>query len=64
MYIYDLNKERRDYRYFKENGWFESDYYYKVRLGIVKKIFGKIIDNLGKRLRLKRNRDLMVNNPE
>jgi len=41
-----LKDKFRDYEYFKEKGWFESDYYYKTRIGLVKKIAGKIIDNI------------------
>lgn len=48
MYIHDINKDKIDYHYFKDNGWFESDYYYRVKLGIIKKIFGKLLDHLAK----------------
>ncbi|WP_085833702.1 flavodoxin family protein [Clostridium merdae] len=41
------NKEYRDYRYFKELGWFESDYYYPVTLGFFKKIWGSFFDFIG-----------------
>ncbi|MBD7911458.1 flavodoxin family protein [Clostridium cibarium] len=36
----------RDYRYFREKGWFESDYYYYVQLGFVKKMAGRFFDFL------------------
>jgi multimeric flavodoxin WrbA len=39
-----LNEKWRDYSYYKEKGWFESDYYYQSRLNPVKKIFGKLFD--------------------
>lgn len=39
-----LDESFRDYTYFRENGWFESDYYYPVRLNPFKKIFGRLID--------------------
>jgi hypothetical protein len=39
-----LTEDFRDYRYCKENGWFESDYYYPVRLNPVKKLAGKLFD--------------------
>lgn len=39
-----LNENFRDYTYYKENGWFESDYYYPVKLGPFKKLMGKFFD--------------------
>lgn len=39
-----LNDEFRDYSYFKREGWFESDYYYPVRLNPMKKMIGKVFD--------------------
>ena len=39
-----LNENFRDYTYYKENGWFESDYYYPVKLGPFKKLLGKFFD--------------------
>ena len=36
----------RDYCYYKEKGWFESDYYYDVHLGFVKKFAGRFFDFL------------------
>ncbi|KPU43549.1 iron-sulfur flavoprotein [Oxobacter pfennigii] len=36
-----------DYSYFYEKGWFESDYYYDVRLGPIKMMLGSIFDWLG-----------------
>ncbi|WP_236886667.1 hypothetical protein [Clostridium beijerinckii] len=40
----------RDYRYFKEKGWFESDYYYDTPLGLIKKLAGCFFDFLGQRM--------------
>ena len=34
------NESFRDYRYYTENGWFESDYYYPVKLSPFKKASG------------------------
>lgn len=34
---------REDYKYWKEKGWFESDYYYPIKLGGLKKLIIKII---------------------
>jgi multimeric flavodoxin WrbA len=42
-----MDEKFRDYRYFKEKGWFESDYYYYVPLGFVKKMAGRFFDFLG-----------------
>ena len=39
----------RDYRYYAEKGWLESDYYYPTRLGLLKKIAGKFFDSLALR---------------
>ena len=43
----------RDYRYFKEKGWFQSDYYYDTQLGFIKKLAGCFFDFLGKRMMAK-----------
>jgi multimeric flavodoxin WrbA len=39
-----LNEGFRDYTYCLENGWFESDFYYPVRLGPLKRLAGKVFD--------------------
>ncbi len=39
-----LNDEYRDFSYFEREGWFESDYYYPVRMNPIKKMMGKIFD--------------------
>jgi multimeric flavodoxin WrbA len=39
-----LNDTWRDYRYFNEQGWFVSDYYYPVHLNPLKKLIGIIFD--------------------
>jgi multimeric flavodoxin WrbA len=36
----------RDYRYYAEKGWFESDYYYPTRLGPLKKVAGRLIESM------------------
>jgi multimeric flavodoxin WrbA len=40
-----------DYAYYAEKGWFESDYYYPTRLGVLKKGAGMIFDSLAARAR-------------
>ena len=39
-----LNENFRDYNYYMEKGWFESDYYYPVKLNPFKKAIGKFFD--------------------
>ena len=39
-----LGEDAPDYRYYRDNGWFESDYYYPVRLGPLKRAAGRLID--------------------
>jgi multimeric flavodoxin WrbA len=42
-----LDDRSMDYCYFKESGWFESDYYYNISLGFVKRLSGGFFDFLG-----------------
>jgi multimeric flavodoxin WrbA len=46
--IMAVDQELRDYKYFKEIGWFESDYYHETALGPVKKTAGNFFDFLGR----------------
>ncbi len=39
-----LNDKWIDYTYYREKGWFESEYYYPVKLSPVKKLAGKLFD--------------------
>jgi len=41
------SKKYYDYKYYKDKGWFESDYYYKTTLGPIKKLLGCFFDFLG-----------------
>ena len=41
-----LDSRSRDYRYYAEKGWFESDYFYPTRLGPLKKAAGKLFDQM------------------
>ncbi len=41
-----LDDRKCDYRYYREKGWFESDYYYPTGLGPLKKAAGRLIDSL------------------
>lgn len=45
-----LNENFRDYTYFMKNGWFESDYYYPIKLNPLKKLTGKIFDMIAARM--------------
>jgi len=45
-----LNEGFKDYTYYKDKGWFESDYYYPTKLGRFKKMAGKIFDMLATRM--------------
>ncbi len=40
----ELNEEYRDYTYYRDMGWFESDFYYPVGLPYFTKIIGNLID--------------------
>jgi len=58
----ELDDRSFDYRYYKDQGWLESDYFYPVRLGPVKKLMGKVFDSIqakrtGKILRTKPRSD-------
>jgi multimeric flavodoxin WrbA len=48
----------KDVHYYRDNGWFESGYFYPIRLGVVRTLTGVLIDRLGKGLALKRKREL------
>jgi multimeric flavodoxin WrbA len=41
-----LDENWRDYSYYSDKGWFESDYFYPVKLNPMKKLTGKIFDKL------------------
>ena len=42
----ELDDSSRDYRYYADKGWFESDYYYPTRMGVLMKGAGKLFDSL------------------
>ena len=42
----ELDDSSRDYAYYKDKGWFESDYYYPIRLGALKKVAGSLFDSI------------------
>ena len=42
----ELDDSFRDYTYYADKGWLESDYYYPTRLGVLKKGAGKLFDSI------------------
>jgi hypothetical protein len=46
----ELDDSFRDYTYYADKGWFESDYYYPTRLGVLKKGAGKLFDSISARM--------------
>jgi len=42
----ELDDRFRDYTYYTDKGWFESDFYYPTRLGVLKKGAGKLFDRI------------------
>jgi multimeric flavodoxin WrbA len=41
------DKNLHDYQYYKEKGWFGSDYYYPTTLGLMQKLTGNLFDFIG-----------------
>jgi len=39
-----LGEESRDYTHYRDRGWFEADYYYPTKLGLLKKALGAFFD--------------------
>ena len=50
----ELDDSSFDYRYYKDKGWFESDYFYPTRLGAPKKAAGHLFDSIQTRRTSKR----------
>lgn len=42
----ELDENYRDYTYYKQKGWFESDFYYPVKLNPIKRWLGKLFDRM------------------
>jgi multimeric flavodoxin WrbA len=49
-FIKNLDPKYKDHQYFKKEGWFESDYYYRTNLGPIKTIIGKFFDFMGRQM--------------
>jgi multimeric flavodoxin WrbA len=45
-----LGDDNRDFTYYRDHGWFESDYYFPVRLGALKKTVGATFDWMADRM--------------
>jgi hypothetical protein len=43
-------QDKRDWAYYRDMGWFESDYYYPVHLGLIKRGLGALFDWAGANL--------------
>ena len=39
-----LDESFLDYSYYRDEGWFESEDYYPIRLGLLKKLAGRVFD--------------------
>ncbi len=59
MYRVSNDQEHVDYCYYRDQGWLESDYYYPIRAGLVRRILGTAIDRFGAKIATKRNRALL-----
>jgi len=53
----ELDETSHDYRYYRDKGWFESDYFYPTRMGVLKKAAGRFFDSIQARATRKRKRE-------
>lgn len=49
-----LDDSFKDPRYYREQGWYESDYFYPVRLNPFKKLLGRFFDTMARRMTKRR----------
>lgn len=42
----ELNEDFRDYTYYEEKSWFDSDFYYPVKLNFLKRSLGRLFDRI------------------
>jgi multimeric flavodoxin WrbA len=47
---HELDESARDYTYYRDRGWFESDYWYPTHLGLMKEGVGKLFDSVTARM--------------
>ena len=52
--------DNRDHVYYRDQGWFDSDYFYPTRLGPFKKAIGAVLDWMTTRAAKKRNEELAL----
>ena len=52
----ELDENNRDYSYFKEKDWFNSGYYYPVKLGLFQKWAGNVFDAMSASMAKRRNK--------
>ncbi len=45
-----LDETSRDFTYYRDKGWFEADYFYPTRLGVLKKATGSLVDSITARM--------------
>jgi multimeric flavodoxin WrbA len=45
-----LDETSRDFTYYRDKGWFDADYYYSTRLGMLKKATGSLVDSITMRM--------------
>jgi multimeric flavodoxin WrbA len=45
-----LGNDNRDYTYYRDHGWFDSDYYYPTKLGLLKATLGAVFDWMSARM--------------
>ena len=50
----ELDERSMDYRYYRDQGWFTSDYFYPARLGLLKRWGGSLFDSLAVNLAKRR----------
>ena len=44
--VQKIDSEKIDYKYYAENGWLRSDYYYPVNMVVVKRTIGNLADQM------------------
>jgi hypothetical protein len=45
----EQGEDYRDYAYYRDHGWFDSDYYYPTKLGPLKRAAGAAFDRIAAR---------------
>jgi hypothetical protein len=50
-----LDESSRDFIYYRDKGWFEADYFYPTRLGLLKKATGGLVDSITRHMTASRD---------